>query len=75
MSGVTPLAHLAVGETSMPFRSTPRLCAHCGQSLTPHQEAVTLEGSRTGEVLVLHRGCFELAYRRTDLKDDRDQRE
>lgn len=59
----------------MPIRSTPRLCAHCGESLVPDQESVTLEDAQTGEVVMLHRACFELAYRRSGSTGDGDQRD
>jgi hypothetical protein len=75
MARVTLRARLAVGETSMPIRSTPRLCAHCGRSLTPDQESVTLENAQTGELLLLHRACFEVAYRRADSPGHGDQRD
>ena len=42
----------------MPPRSTPRLCAHCGNELGTDDERVVLEDARTGERLLVHRSCL-----------------
>jgi hypothetical protein len=57
----------------MPPRATPRLCAHCGNDLATDEERVTLEDSRTGELLLLHRACFEAQFSRVSCGDDLDE--
>jgi hypothetical protein len=54
----------------MPPRSTPRLCAHCGNDLGADEERVVLEDARTGEQVLVHRACLEQHFGRVRRRDD-----